>query len=266
MASHHIASGVEVDTTYDWSPTESHIFLPAAAAAAALLLTHSSMTSLESQRCVVYFISHQLNTVNVPHWAFNWDKCDFFTALYHPSSVPLFSTLKFLFIYLFGLPDTLTFQRHFWHFETTTGFCTEWPTALRRHKDEEKKCINRENPTCFHWTAVTGQNFFCTFNIFTCKSQVFEEQLTFFFFRLFFLPSVAATFILFIFFTTCSTATSLLFQALRNGIGCITIEKNIHIIYSPVCRIPFSEMLRLKKKNTKKDERKKKKQLNFVMS
>lgn len=167
--------------------------------------------------------------------------------LFHSSVSSIFcpSLLHFeIFIYLFvwsarhfDISETLlTFRDHY----RVLHWMTDCPEETQRWG---KKCINRENPTCFHWTAVTGQNFFCTFNIFTCKSQVFEEQLTFFFFRLFFLPSVAATFILFIFFTTCSTATSLLFQALRNGIGCITIERNIHIIYSPVCRIPFSEML-----------------------
>lgn len=187
MASHHIASGVEVDATYDWSPTESHIFLPAAAA---LLLTPSSMTSLEPQRCVLYFISHQLNTVNVPHWAFNWDKCDFFTALYHPSSVPLFSLFFFyfeIFIYLFGLPDALTFRDHYRVLHWMTG----WPEETQRWGG--KKCINRKTPPASTGQRSQGRTFSALLTFLPVKAKCWGAA------DIFFLPSVAAAFILFIF-------------------------------------------------------------------
>lgn len=140
--------------------------------------------------CVLYFISHQLKTVNVPHWAFNWDKCDFFTALYHPSSVPLFwlffFTLKFLFICLV-CQTLLTFRDHY----RVLHWMTDWPEETQRWGGE--KCINRKTPPASTGQRSQGRTFSALLTFLPVKAKCWGAA------DIFFLPSVAAAFILFIF-------------------------------------------------------------------
>lgn len=180
------------------------------------------MTSHESRRCVLHFISHQPNTVNFPHWAFHLDKCDFFTALYHPSSVPLplFLLLKIVFICL--VCQTLWHLRDTWHFETTTGFCTDWPAGLRRQGNRIK-----ENKKTKHLLPLDsshrGRTFSALLTFLLVKAKCWAAD--YFFSGCFSFPQSPQLFLSLFFMAACFTATSLLFEALRNGIGCITIEK-----------------------------------------
>lgn len=136
-----------------------------------------------------------------------------------------------IFIYLFGLPDTLTFRDHY----RVLHWMTDWPEETQRWGG--KKCINRKTPPASTGQRSQGRTFSALLTFLPVKAKCWGAA------DIFFLPSVAAAFILFIFLPPTPQLSGLLFQALRNGIGCVTIEKNIHMIFSPVCRIPFSEML-----------------------